>query len=138
MLFVELTQSFERIPRKWLFDSIRSCFPEGESVRLFDILEKFYQKISLTYQKAQITFLVASGVLKAHALKAHACAVCILASMYDDSIRIFKHQYRINATSIREQRLRMHNENIKLWGSCGRSDFIHARYSFTAKSYNHC
>ena len=38
--------------------------------------------------------------------------------MKDDSIRVFKHQYRINARSIsREQRSRMRNENFKLWES---------------------
>ena len=48
--------------------------------------------------------------------------------MNDDSIRFFKHQYRINARSIsREQWLRMLNENVKLWGSsmvpwCGYTD----------------
>ena len=36
----------------------------------------------------------------------------------DDSIRFFKHQYRINARSIsREQRLRIRNGNVKLRGS---------------------
>ena len=36
----------------------------------------------------------------------------------DDSIRFFKHQYRINARSIsREQRPRMRNKNVKLCGS---------------------
>ena len=35
----------------------------------------------------------------------------------DDSIWFFKHQHRINARSIpREQRLRMCNENVRLWG----------------------
>ena len=49
-------------------------------------------------------------------------------STKDDSIRFFKHQYRINARSIsRKQQLRMRNENIKLWGSstvpwCGYAD----------------
>ena len=33
-----------RIPRKWLSDTIRLRFPEGENVKLFDILGKFYQK----------------------------------------------------------------------------------------------
>ena len=62
VLFIDLTAAFDRIPRKWLFDSIRLRFPEGESVKLFDILGKLYQKISLTYQEAQVTFLVTSGV----------------------------------------------------------------------------
>ena len=36
----------------------------------------------------------------------------------DDSIWFFKHEYRINESSIaREQRLRTRNENVKLWGS---------------------
>ena len=62
MLFVDLTAAFDRIARKWLFDSIRLRFPEGESVKLFDILGKLYQKISLTYQEAQVTFLIISGL----------------------------------------------------------------------------
>ena len=60
--FVDLTAAFDRIPRKWLFDSIRLRFAESKSVKLFHILEKLYQKTSLTYQKAQVTFLVTSGV----------------------------------------------------------------------------
>ena len=44
------------------FDSIRLQFPEGESVKLFNILGKLYQKTYLTYQEAQVTFLVTSGV----------------------------------------------------------------------------
>ena len=62
MLFVDLTAAFDGIPRKWLFDSIRLCFPKGESVKLFNILGKLYQKTPLTYQEAQVTFLVTSGV----------------------------------------------------------------------------
>ena len=51
--FVDLTTLFDRILRKWTSDSIRLCFPEGESVKLLDILGKLYQKIFLTYQDAQ-------------------------------------------------------------------------------------
>ena len=36
----------------------------------------------------------------------------------DDSVRFFKHQYRINTRSIsREQWFRMRNESVKLWRS---------------------
>ena len=55
LLFVNLTTSFDRIPRKRLFDSIRLRFPEGESVKLFHILGKLYLKRFLTYQEAQVT-----------------------------------------------------------------------------------
>ena len=51
LLFVDLTVAFDRIPRKWLFDSIRLRFPEGESIKLFNILGKLYHKTSLTYQR---------------------------------------------------------------------------------------
>ena len=38
--------------------------------------------------------------------------------MKDDSIRFFKHHYRINARSIsRKQQLRIRKEDVKLWGS---------------------
>ena len=60
LLFVILTAAFDCIPRRWLFSSIRLCFSEGESVKLFYILRKFHQKLSLTYQEAQVTFLVTS------------------------------------------------------------------------------
>ena len=62
LLFVILTVAFDCIPRRWLFNSIRLCFSEGESVKLFYILRKFHQKLSLTYQEAQVTFLVTSDV----------------------------------------------------------------------------
>ena len=62
LLFVILTAAFDCIPRRWLFSSIRLCFSEGESVKLFYILRKFHQKLSLTYQEAQVTFLVTSDV----------------------------------------------------------------------------
>ena len=38
LLFVDLTAALDRIPRKWLFDSIRLRFSEGGTVKLFDIL----------------------------------------------------------------------------------------------------
>ena len=40
LLFVDLTVTFDRIPRKWLFDSIKHRFPEDENVKLFDISRK--------------------------------------------------------------------------------------------------
>ena len=62
LLFVDLIAALDGILRKFLFDSIRLCFPEGENVKLFNILEKLYQKTSITYQEAQVTFLVTSSV----------------------------------------------------------------------------
>ena len=47
LLFVDLTATFDPKPNKWLFDSIRLYYPEGENVKLFDILGKIYQKTSL-------------------------------------------------------------------------------------------
>ena len=35
LLFVDLTAAFDRIPRKWLFDSIRFRFPAGDLYILF-------------------------------------------------------------------------------------------------------
>ena len=58
LLFVDLTAAFDRIPTKWVFDLVRYHLPESETVKLFDILGKLYQNISLTYQEAQIIFLV--------------------------------------------------------------------------------
>ena len=40
LLFVDLTVTFDRISRKWLFDSIKHRFPEDENVKLFDISRK--------------------------------------------------------------------------------------------------
>ena len=65
LLFVNLTAQpyTEEMARNHnQFDSIRLQFPEGESVKLFNILGKLYQKTYLTYQEAQVTFLVTSGV----------------------------------------------------------------------------
>ena len=106
LLFIDLTAAFDRIPRKWLFDSIRLRFPEGESVRLFDILGKLYQKISLTYQEAQVTFLVTSGVRQGgpespclfHLYIDFVMCVFMNNCTKDDSIRFF-----INIESISNQ-----------------------------------
>ena len=62
LLFADLTAAFDGISKKWLFNLIRLHSPEGESVKLFDVLWKLYQKTSLTYQEAQVTFLVTSDV----------------------------------------------------------------------------
>ena len=109
LLFVDVTTAFHHIPRKWLLFRLR--FREGEKIK-FDILGKLYQKISLTYQEAQVTFLVTSGIRQ------------------DDSIRFFRHQYEISARSV----LSFYCTLVWL---CGQSDFIHGRHSFTAESYNH-
>ena len=121
---VDLTAAFDCVPM--LFNSIRLCFPEGENVKLLYILEKFYQKTSLTYQEPLVTFLVTSNVLQVRPESPSLFNLYIDFVMRvfmndytkDNSIRFFKHQYRINARSIsREWRLRMCNENVKLWGS---------------------
>ena len=128
LLFACLTATFDRMQRKWLLDSIRLRFPEGEHVKLFyfDILGNLYQKTSLTYQEAQVTFLITSGVHQGDPESPcffnlqvdFVMHVFMSNCMQDDAIRFFKHQFRINARSIsREQRLRMHNENVQLWGS---------------------
>ena len=44
LLFVNLTAAFDCISRNWLFDSIKVCFPEGQSVKLFYILENSTRK----------------------------------------------------------------------------------------------
>ena len=126
LLFADLTPAFDRIPRKWLFDSIRLCFSESESVKLFDILGTLYHKTALTYQEAQASFLVTSGVRQGGPERPYFFNLYIDFVMRvfmnnckkDDSIRFFNHQYGINARSTpTEQRLRMRNENVKLWGS---------------------
>ena len=87
-------------------------------------------------QKAQVTFLVTSGVRQGNPE-----SPCLFNLYIDFVMRVFmdncnerwlysffEHQYRINARSIsREQRLRMRNKNVKLWGSstvpwCGYAD----------------
>ena len=123
LLFADLTLAFDRIPRKWLFDSIRLCFSESESVKLFDILGTLYHKTALTYQQAQASFLVTSGVRQGGPERPYFFNLYIDFVMRvfmnnckkDDSIRFFNHQYGINARSTpTEQRLRMRNENVKL------------------------
>ena len=100
LLFVDLTAAYDRISRKRLFDPIRLRFPEGENVKLFDILGKHYQKTSLIYQEAQVTFLVTSGV---HQGRLESPCLFILYINFvmrvymsnctkDDPIRFFKHQ----------------------------------------------
>ena len=99
MLFVEVTAAFDCILRKWLFDLITLRFPEGEGVKLLDILGKLYHKTSLTYQEAQVTFLVTSGVRQGRPESPWLFNSCIDFVMYvfmnnctkDDSIRFFKH-----------------------------------------------
>jgi len=54
LLFVDLTAAFDHIPRKWLFDSIRLRFREGENAKLFDILENLYQKTILDIPRGSI------------------------------------------------------------------------------------
>ena len=136
LLFVDLTAAFDHIPRKYLFDSIRLRVPEGETAKLFKILEFLYQKTSLTYQEAQTSFLVTSGVrqggpespLLFNLYIDFVMRVFMNRCIQDSSIHFFKHQYRINTRSIsREQRLIMRNENIKSWGRssfpwCGYAD----------------
>ena len=107
LLFVDLTAAFDRIPRKCLFDPIRLRFPKGENVKLCNILGKHCQKTSLIYQKAQVTFLVTSGV---HQGRPESPCLFILYINFvmrvfmnnctkDDPIRFFKHQIE----SIRDQ-----------------------------------
>ena len=106
--FVDLTAAFDHIPRKLLFDSIRLRCPEGENGKLFDILEKIYQITFLTYQEAQVTFLVTSGVPQGGPESSclfnwyidFAMHVFMNNCTVDDSIRFFKHQYRISTGSI--------------------------------------
>lgn len=43
LLFVDLSAAFDHINRKWLFDSIKLRFPEGEYPKLFVILENLYK-----------------------------------------------------------------------------------------------
>ena len=136
LLFVDLTAAFDHIPRKWLFDSIRLRFRESDRVKLFDILEHLYQKTSLTYDEAQTTFFVTSGVrqggpespLLFNLFMDFVMRVFIDRCIKDGSIRFFEHKYRINPRSIsREQRLNMRNNNVKSWGLsslpwCGYAD----------------
>ena len=80
----------------------------------------------MNYQEAQVTFLVTLGVCQGGSespclFNLHidfVMRVFMNNCTKDDSIRFFKHQYRINVRSIfKEERLRMCKENDKLWVS---------------------
>ena len=125
LLFIDLTAAFDHVPRKWLFDSIRLRLSDGENQKLFEILESLYQKTTLTYEEAQTTFNVTSGVRQGgpespplfNLYIDFVMRVFMNKCVADNSIRFFEHRYRINARSVsREERLRMRNENVKMWG----------------------
>lgn len=59
-MFVSLSAVFDRIPRKWMFDLIKLHFQDTQSPILIDILEKLYEKTSLTME--EVTFETTSGV----------------------------------------------------------------------------
>ena len=117
LLFVDLKAAFDCISRKWLFNLIRLRSSEGEGVKLFNILWKLYQKTSLTYQEAQVTFLVTSDVCQGGSESPCLFNLYIDFVMHvfmnnckkDDSIQFFKHEYRITVRSV--------SRNVKLWGS---------------------
>ena len=62
LLFVNLKAVFDHISRKWLFNTIKLCFPAGENPKLFGILENLYKKTSLTYEEAKTTFPISLSV----------------------------------------------------------------------------
>jgi len=116
LLFVDLTAAFDHVPRKWLFDTIRLRFSDGDNLKLFKILESLYRKTSLTYQEAQTTFTVTSGVRQGgpespplfNLYIDFVMRVFMSKCVTDGSIRFFEHHYRINARSVsREERLKM-------------------------------
>jgi len=62
LLFVDLPAAFDRIPRKWLFESIGLRFNTDQSPHLLDIMEKLYSNTTLTFEEANETFKTTSGV----------------------------------------------------------------------------
>ena len=84
-----------------LFDLIKLHFPEGEIVKLFNILKKLYQKLSLTYQEALVPLLVTSGVRQGGPKSPCLFNLSIDFLMHilmnsctkDYSIQFFNHQY---------------------------------------------
>ena len=95
-------------------------------MKLFDILENLYQKTSLTFEEALVTFLVTSGVRQGgpespclfNLYIDFVMRIFMSKCASDHSVHFFKHRYRINARSVsREYRLQMRQENRKLWGT---------------------
>ena len=121
LLFVNLSAAFIHIPRSWLFQSIRFCFPPQNSSRKFDILEHLYENTSLTYYEANTTFKNSSGVRQGghespflfNLYLDFVMHVFINRCSTMNDIKFFNHQYRINPRSVtREERLRMRNKNV--------------------------
>ena len=136
LLFVDLTAAFDHIPRKWLFESTRLRFNDGENLKLLDILERLYMDTSLTYPEGDATFTVTSGVRQGgpespflfNIFMDFVMRVFTNKCLKDPSIHFFDHKYRINTRSIsREERLKLRNLNIRLDGTsslpwCGYAD----------------
>ena len=136
LLFVDLTAAFDHISRKWLLDSIRLRFPAGENPKLFDILENFHRKTSLTYEEAKTTFPTSSGVRQGgpespflfNLFIDYVMRVFIGRCIKNEDIKFFQHKYRLNSRSIsREERLIMRNLKIGASGVytlpwCGYAD----------------
>ena len=136
LLFVDLTAAFDHITRKWLFDSIRLRFPEGENLKLFTILENLYKNTSLTYEEANATFETTSGVRQGgpespflfNLFIDFVMRVFMDRCAKDKNIKFFEHKYRFNGRTIsREERLNFRKQNVKLSGSsilpwCGYAD----------------
>ena len=126
VLFVDLTAAFDHIPRKWLFDSIKLRFHNGENLKLFDILENIYKNTSLTYEESDTTFTTTSGVRQGGPESPFLFDLYVDFAMRvykeeckkESDIKFFEHKYRFNArTASREERLKFRNQSQMLHGS---------------------
>ena len=125
LLFVDLTAAYDHIPRSWLFQSIKTRFPNNECPTAIRILEKLYDKTSLTFPEADETFATTSGVRQGGPespllfnLYMDYVMRTFMNKCKNDNINIFEHSYRINPRSVsRDERMEMRRNNQPSFGT---------------------
>ena len=127
LLFVDLTAAFDHIPRKWLFETIKLRFSEGQYPKVFQILEKLYSNTTLTYDEANVIFMTTSGVRQGgpespplfNLYIDFVMRVFLERCKRDNTIRFFNFNYRFNCRTVtREERLNNRASNQSLEGEC--------------------
>jgi len=123
LLFVDLSAAFDHIPRKWLFESIRLRFNTGQSLHLFDIMEKLYSNTTFTFEEANETFKTTSGVRQGgpespFLFKLFIDFVMRVFIENSEGIDFYQHKYRVDAKSfMRTERYELRSKGIALNGT---------------------
>ena len=133
---MDLTAAFDHVNRTWLFDSIKLRFREGESPKVFDLLEKLYQNTTLTHEESNSSFITSSGVRQGgpESPVLFNLFIDFVMRVFEEKcaqnsgIKFFEHKYQINGRSItREERISLRHSNLSLRGTsilpwCGYAD----------------